>query len=141
MEEKKRKTYTWIGFAIGLLTFFAVKFLLFSPPTIEKANMMIASEINKTCPIMIDSETQLDNLVAQPENILAYNYTLVNMVKDSIDPKIMENAIRPMMTQMIKTHPDMEFQRKNKTTLSYNYRDKFGAHVLQFKIGPNDYKK
>ncbi len=74
MDDKKKKSYTWIGLAVGMTIFFTIKSLLFTSLTIDKKNMMIASEINKTCPIMVDSETRLDNLIAQPENILAYNY-------------------------------------------------------------------
>ncbi len=66
---------------------------------------------------------------------------MINRVKDSLDPLQIENAIKPMMIQTIRTHPDMEFQRMNRTTLSYNYRDKLGVHILQFKIGPKEYEK
>jgi hypothetical protein len=141
MNEQQRKIYSGIGIAIGIIGFYIVKSFLFQAPSIDKQNMMIASEINKSCPIMVDSETRLDNLIALPENILAYNYTLINLVKDSLNPLEIEKAVKPMMAKTIKTHPDMEYQRKNKTTLSYNYRDMNGEHVLQFSIGPKDYEE
>jgi len=139
MDDKKRKYYTWIGVAIGIITFTAIKFFLFKVPSIDKQIMLIASEFNKTCPIMIDADTRLDNMLAQPGKNMVYNYTLVNMLKDSLNPGQIESTIKPMMIQSVKSHPDMEYQRKNKIILSYNYRDKLGEHVLQFKIGPNDY--
>ncbi len=37
--------------------------------------MEIASEINKSCPMMIDKETQFDNALAMPGKVFQYNYT------------------------------------------------------------------
>ena len=41
--------------------------------------MAAASEINKTCPIMVDQYTQLDNALALPDNSFQYNYTLIDI--------------------------------------------------------------
>ena len=54
---------------------------LFKPPTFDKQMMKTASEINKSCPIMVDAETRLDNTVALPNKTIQYNYTLVNIEK------------------------------------------------------------
>lgn len=117
---------------VGFIVFFVLKSFLFKAVTIDKINMMIASEINKTSPIVVDFETRLDNTMVQPENIFAYNYTLINFVKESIGSLQIENAINPRMIQTINNYPDMEFKRNHQTTLSYNYSDKDGQHIVQF---------
>ena len=47
--------------------------------------MAAASELNKSCPMMVDQDTRLDNAIALPENVFQYNYTLVNLTKDELD--------------------------------------------------------
>jgi hypothetical protein len=125
---------------IGLIAIFRAKSILFNTLSIDEKNKTIADEINKNCPFIIDSETRLDNTSALPNNVFAYFYTLVNMQKDEIDTLNFKNAIKPTLIHSIKSHPDMKFQRKNQTTLSYNYRDRNGDFVLKLNIGPNDYK-
>ena len=70
------------GFAIGYLI---VNSLFTSPSGFDKQLMKAAEEINNVCPIMVDSGTRLDNAISIPGNKLAYNYTLVNLLKADID--------------------------------------------------------
>jgi hypothetical protein len=39
--------------------------------------MAAANELNKSCLMMVDQDTRLDNAVALPENVFQYNYTLI----------------------------------------------------------------
>ena len=106
----------------------------YSDEQMFELNMKIASEINKTCPIILDKETRLDNTVAMPNNALQYNYTLINMEKETSDTTELKNYILPIVTNGIKTSPQMEFQRKNRTTLKYYYKDKNGKYLFHFVI-------
>ena len=71
-----------IGIIAGIvafwLTYFAAQQLFFKPASFDAAMMEAANALNKTCPIMVDQDTRLDNAVAIPGNIFKYNYTLVN---------------------------------------------------------------
>ena len=51
--------------------------LMFAKPTLDASLMKMSSEINKHCPMMIDSITRLDNSVVLAGKYLAYNYTLL----------------------------------------------------------------
>lgn len=84
-DKKKLNLKTIVGLAFGLIVAILVQQYFFKPPSFDKQMMQVASELNKTCPIMVDAETQLDNAVALPEKTFQYNYTLINMYKDSID--------------------------------------------------------
>lgn len=69
---------------------------------------------------MIDNATRLDNAIAMPDNVFQYNYTLVNMVKDSINIHELNNYLEPTITNFVKTNPDMQKMRENKVTVNYH---------------------
>src|SRR5688572_30235149 len=104
-----------IGIIVGVivfgLSFFAVQQLFFKPATFDKAMMEAASELNKTCPIMIDQETRLDNAVALPNNIFQYNYTLVNLDKSDVNLDTVKKYVEPGLINGVKTNPDLKSYR------------------------------
>lgn len=100
----------------------------------------VAEEVNKSCPMTVDSETRLDNTLFKPESTLQYNYTLVNYEKEELNADTLVNSMRPNILNLIKTNPDLESLRKLDVTFEYSYRDKKGASVCQIVITPEDYK-
>jgi hypothetical protein len=144
MEETKSKKNT-IGTIVGIVVFVAVAVIVqqffFKTPSFDKAMMHAASELNKSCPIMIDKETRLDNAIALPENVFQYNYTLVNVVKDSVDIKAFEDYMKPMLANNIKTNPDLKSYRDNKVTMSYNYKDMNGTFIIKIAITKDLYSE
>jgi hypothetical protein len=106
----------------------------------EKTMIKAASDLNKTCPMMVDRETRLDNAIALPGNIFQYNYTLINMKKDSVDFVAMQNEMEPAILNGVKTSPDLKAYREHKITMAYNYVDKNGAFVFKILITPEKYK-
>ena len=129
-----------VGIIAFGLSYFAVQQLFFKTPPLDKAMMEIASEINKTCPIMVDSETRLDNTISLPKNIFQYNYTLVNIDKASADTIEMRKFLEPGIVNYIKTNPQMKFQRDHKTTVNYYYKDRAGAFLLLISVTPEKYE-
>src|SRR5688572_1527845 len=116
---KLKKTF---GVIVGVITFGLAYFgaqQMFKAPSFDKAMMEAASELNKTCPIMVDQDTRLDNAVALPGNIFQYNYTLVNYEKSELNIDTVKKYIEPGLINSVKTNPDLE--RKNKVTMAYNY--------------------
>lgn len=137
----------WIGFAVAFAIFYAIGQIggekiagLFRKPAFDKALMETASEINKSCPIMIDNATRLDNAIALPENVFQYNHTLVGMIKDSINITELENYLKPTITNFVKTNPDMQKMRENKVTVNYYYKDKTGVYLFTISVKPEQYK-
>ena len=88
---------------------------------------------------MIDSETRLDNAISLPNNVFQYNYTLINMLKKNIDIKSIKNQLEPSVINFVKTNPDMEIQRNNKTTINYYYKDKSGVYLFTISVSPDKY--
>ncbi len=133
----------WIGFAVAfglfyVIGYYAVGFL--KKPAFDKVLMETASEINKSCPIMIDNATRLDNSIALPDNVFQYNYTLLNMVKDSVKIDDLKNYLEPTIINFVKTNPDMKTMRDYKTTVNYYYKDKTGVYLFTISVKPEQYE-
>lgn len=130
-----------VVFAIAFgLAYFAFQPLFVKTPLYDKAMMKIASELNKSCPMMIDAETRLDNAVALPGNVFQYNYTLVHIEKATADPEEMRNLMGPRIVNYVKTNPQMKPQRDRKTTINYCYKDKAGIFFLMIAVTPDKYE-
>ncbi len=111
-----------------------------NPLTFDKAMMTAASELNESCPMMVDQETRLDNAVALPDNVFQYNYTLVNFTKEELDLEEFTAHMEPQITNNVKTNPDLKIYRDNQVTMKYYYKDKNGVFVAQFAVTYEDYK-
>lgn len=118
---------------LAILAFTACK------PSMDSQLTQLATELNKTCPMMVDKDTRLDNAMAVPGNIFQYNYTLVNYVKDSIDTARVRPLVQQSILSNVKTNPDLKSFRDNKTTLTYSYKDKAGVFLFKVSATPADY--
>lgn len=134
----KKSILSTVGVVTSILVAVLVRQLFFST-TFDKELMKVAGEMNKSCPIMVDSETRLDNTMALPENVLRYNYTLINMTSDMIDVENLKSNLEPMILNQVKTNPDLKLFRDHRTTMSYSYKDKEGRFILQIDITPDKY--
>ena len=134
-----------LGFIVGViafgLSFFAVQQLFFKAPSIDKVLMNTASEINKTCPVMVDQYTRLDNAIALPNSTFQYNYSIINNDKTEINLDTAKKYIEPVLLNRVKTDPGLKFFRDKDVILIYNYRDKNGVFVVKYSITPDMYHK
>ncbi|HEX2933797.1 MAG TPA: hypothetical protein VHO72_00445 [Bacteroidales bacterium] len=144
---KQMKLKYWIGFAVAFAIFYAIGHFagekiisIFKKPVFEKALVEYASEFNKNCPVMIDNATRLDNTLALPDNTFQYNYTILTVVKDSVDVDALKSYVEPTIINAIKTEPQMKIFRDNKTTINYNYKDVEGVTLFTISIKPEQYE-
>jgi hypothetical protein len=144
-DSKKKIIGIEIKIAIGVITFlivyFGVQQIFFKSATIDKEMMNTANEINMTCPFMVDSETRLDNTLALPDNVFQYNYTLINVEKSKADTVSIKNYLEPNILNLVRTSPQMQYQRDHKWTLNYFYKDKSGLYLLLIRVTPEKYEK
>jgi hypothetical protein len=136
--DNKKILSSVIGVIAFFITFYAVQHFFFNS-SIDKDMMAVASELNKSCPVMVDSETRLDNTIALPDKVFQYNYTLVNVDKSQADTISMKNYLEPNIINQVKTNPQMQYQREHKWTLNYLYKDKKGLYLLMVKVTPDKY--
>jgi len=99
----------------------------------------IATEFNKKCPQMIDSETRIDGIDIKEPNTIVYKYTLINLPAKNVDTIEFKKALFPGIISIIKLSPEMKPLRKNATNFEYQYSDKSNKTIYTFKIFPKDY--
>ena len=136
------KGKNFIGMMFGILAFTASSYLVkhfFFNHSINAAMSEAASEVNKTCPMMVDAYTRLDNAIALPDNTFQYNYTLVNTEKSEVNFDLVKKNIEPSIINNVKTNPEMKTLRENKTTFIYYYKDKNGVFVSKITVTPDMY--
>jgi len=99
-----------------------------------------ANEFSKNLPMMIDSETRLDAVIAYSKTLLSV-YTIVNFSRDEIDTNELKNNAYPQLLNGIKTISDLKMFRDNKVTWVYLYRDKDGKEIIKFRFEYEDYRE
>jgi hypothetical protein len=132
-----------LGTAFGLLGFaiayFGVQQIFFKTPTFDKGMMEAASQLNASCPIMIDKDTRLDNAAAMPNKVFQYYYTLVNVDQSEVNVDTLRKYMEPVIVNGVRTSPDLRAYRDNKVTMDYHYRDKNGVFLMKISVTPELY--
>ena len=72
--------------------------------------------------------------------ICTFNYTLVNMIKDSINIDELKNNVEPMIINVVKTNPELQSMRDRKVTLNYYHKDREGVFLFTISIKPEQYE-
>lgn len=141
---KKKALKILAGVAVGVVAFVAAQQLFFKTSSSDRKLMATASETNKYLhkyfPVMVDEETRLDSVTALPGNVFEYHYTLVNTLKDSIDVPQVEQTLKPVLLNHVKTSPTLEFLREGGVTMVYHYKDKTGTHLFTHAFPSSQYK-
>ena len=108
--------------------------------TAKNPLQLIANEMNKSCPMMVDEETRLDKVTLPSKTVFQYNYTLINYEKTEIDTVKIKNSLEQNIIRLTKTNPQMQYQRENNVTMNYIYNDKNGDYLMSIIITPELYK-
>ena len=139
--EKKKPNYLIIAICAGIGA--AVPVILsntvFSPSVkMDKALMQSASQINASCPIMVDQFTRLDNAIASPDKRFIYNYTLLADIPDDYDKDGFVKQLRPVLVNNYKNMPECQPMFKNGVTVVCRYKRTNGTHIADIPITPKD---
>ena len=78
LTQKRSPILKFLGFFLAISITAELLKVIFQGPSINEQLMDTAKEINKHCPIMVDSLTRLDNSIATLDNKLQFNYTFIN---------------------------------------------------------------
>jgi hypothetical protein len=132
----------WVvaGVAAGYLVWWFIPGVMQNsadPRSVEHLTQ-VASEINRSVPVMIDQETEL--LPAQgAEAMLIYNYRLVSYSTAQINPEKFAAGVREKVTQSACNRPETsEAFLKRGVTLRYSYFDKNKLHIATVDVKPAD---
>ena len=100
----------------------------------------VSTDINKTCPIQVDSILKLENTSATPIATFRYNYILkYDTVKYDIHD--FEKSLKKTTLNTVKTGPDAKTFRDMYATIEYNFSDTLGNYLFRFTFKPEDYKQ
>jgi hypothetical protein len=140
----KRNAMIVLASGMGLIffagMFLAVKSLLSFDTGFDKQLKLEANELNKSCPMMIDAVTQLDNAAALPDNTFQYNYTLIDADVAQMDTIQFKANLEPSILEQVKSNPQLKSFRDHQVTLQYVYKDKRKHYLTQIVITPEMYK-
>ena len=79
--------------------------------TAKNPLQLIANEMNKSCPMMVDAETRLDKVTLPSKTVFQYNYTLINYEKTEIDTVKIKSSLEQNIIRLTKTNPQMQYPR------------------------------
>ena len=99
----------------------------------------VSTDINKKCPIQVDSILKLENTFVFPVATFRYNYILkYDTVKYDIHE--FEKSLRISTLNMAKTNPDGKMFKDLYTTLEYNFSDTSGNFLFRMVFKPDEYR-
>jgi hypothetical protein len=138
-DTKIRMLFLLLGAVIATGIILGIRKWSPAKPTVEKQLTVLANEVNKNCPVMVDQGTRFDNVILMPGNIYQFRYTLINNGRENIDTERLKTYVLPNVIENIRTSPELKYHRENKVTFSYFYKDMRGDYVTDFSVSPADY--
>lgn len=128
-----------IGVGVTIIALALMQYFFSQSPSVDEMMVKTASEFNKSCPMMVDQITRMDNAVALPGRIFQYNFTMINMDVASIDKEELKKNLEPVIINTVKTSPELKLFRDKEITIVYYYRDINGNYMFKISVGPKQY--
>jgi len=128
-----------IGAGVTIIALALMQYFFSQSPSVDEMMVKAASEFNKTCPMMVDQITRMDNAVALPGRVFQYNFTMINMDVASIEIEELKKNLEPVIINTVKTNPELKLFRDKEITMVYYYRDSNGNYMFKISVGPNQY--
>ena len=126
-------------FAMSITT--EVLKLIFQNPSVDEQLLATSQEINKQCPYMVDSLTQLDNTIALPNHLLQYNYTFYKSDKENIDTVALKESMRESLVNKLRTDPKFAIFKEDHVVVGSRFYDRTGHYVCAMQVTPAEYAK
>jgi hypothetical protein len=139
---KKQKTITTITLAVLLsiiLSFAIYKLVSSSPKTKDESLSELVENVNKMCPVMIDTETRLNKVTVSADKTVQFDFVLVNISATQMDVELLKSRIEPSLINEVKTNAQMKAFRDNQAILQYDFSDKKGTFLFSTVVKPEDY--
>ncbi|NDV57370.1 hypothetical protein [Bacteroides sp. 519] len=139
MEQTKKKN----GIAaviIGVILSYLLSTFFFKTSVEEKLAKW-ATNINKTCPTMVDEFTQIDSVaVPKGSRTIKYYYSISNIDEENLDLDIAYTEMREVLLNGIKTSSELKILKDNDVTFDYLYFNKNREKLMEISISPAEYK-
>jgi hypothetical protein len=106
----------------------------------ERGIRKVTNDINNKCPIIVDKDVILNNVMPLPKKRFQYNYSFVNTSMGDIDTTELVARLRPKTQNLFRTSPEAKFFRDNGITVIYSYKYKDGSFAMRIVLNPESYK-
>ncbi|HEU4788760.1 MAG TPA: hypothetical protein VFS71_03670 [Flavobacterium sp.] len=143
MEEKQRKKKLLIRkiikiivvvVLIGVAQYYFVK----EKPGGNELTVLV-TKYNAACPMMISDDIRMESVNQLPDNTVQYDFTLVRVLKGSIDVAALKKSIEKEILTTSKTNPSLEAFRDNDSTVIYHYMDSNQENLFIVTLTPEMY--
>ena len=141
LTQKRSPILKFLGFLLAISITAELLKVIFQGPSINEQLMDTAKEINKHCPIMVDSLTRLDNSIATLDNKLQFNYTFIKTDKVDIDTSNLKSSMTSSFINKLTTDPKFKDFIQNDIAISATFYDKSGNYVCNLFIEPKQFEK
>jgi hypothetical protein len=108
--------------------------------SVDKELMVLVDNYRKACPIMISNDIRMQSVNTLPHNTVQYDFTLVNVQKESIKVEDLKKSIENEILTSSKTNPSLEAFRDNNSTVIYNYMDSNQKELFKITLTPDMYQ-
>jgi hypothetical protein len=106
----------------------------------------ICNNLNKNCPMILDKDTRLENVLADGDKTLIFQHSFFNQpyknfVIDEKFKKLVQDEHTRILNAMLSIPFDdnLKFYKENRLTLIYRYSSKDGVFLYDVKITPEEY--
>ncbi|MCL1922508.1 MAG: hypothetical protein FWG15_01325 [Propionibacteriaceae bacterium] len=110
---------------------------------VDKALSDAVKQLNESTPMLVDSETQLDNAEAPGNRVLRYNYSLVNIAQGDLTAEEineLEQGVAPGVITQIKGNASMDPLKSLDVIFEFRYSTNDGQELFTIRVEPEDYK-
>ncbi len=94
--------------------------------------------INKSLPVKIDDETEIEAVYFNNKNRVTYVYRLINKDKSDISINIFSFLIKPKLIHLVCNNNALKDYVSKGISISYHIIDRKGANVYDFTVTSND---
>jgi len=143
MEEKQRKKKLLIRkiiqIAVVVILISVVQYYFVQDKLIGKELTALVTKYNTACPIMISNDIRMESVNILPNNMVQYDFTLVNVQKESIDVAALKKSVEKEILVSSKTNPSLDAFRDNDSTVIYLYMDSNRKELFKITLTPEMY--
>lgn len=98
----------------------------------------LSEQFNRKTPVMVDKETQLDRVTAEPGARLVYHYTVIGVSSTEVNPAGFQEKLKPQVKARLCSSAEMQRFLKNGVNISYRYKGRDGVPIGSFDFSPSD---
>lgn len=143
MEEKQTKKKAIIRKIVKIVVVIAlvtvVPYYYAKNKSVGKELAALVTNYNNACPMMISNDIRMESVNTLPHNTVQYDFTLVNVQKESIDVEALKKSVEKEILASSKTNPSLEAFRDNGSTVIYNYKDVNEKELFKITLTPEMY--